>query len=484
MTSKSVTNMDGVMAGFVASGTGKVANVSTVTESFSSVMQKTTNQNTEWDSTEFMSANSKKTEVPTSTNVVKENTQTAKQPEKDVQTGTERPTEEAVENAKDAVQETAEKVVKKVADTLGISEEEVEQAMETLGLTAINLLDSANLTQLMLNLSGETDMIALTTNETLYMGIKDIMQFVQEELAAIQEMSGLNEAQMNGCMEALNAEEMQQLFEETAETDVTETTPVFDMRETGVEMTEQPEEAVVTLPKNGEEVQVTLETDTKTGVSTITQESAPLTNTDENLPESSQDSGQEESAGDETFQNGNAILQDLTKNQSATTSVNNTQAAFTETQVQDIMDQIMDYMKVQVKADTTKLEMQLHPESLGTLNIHISSKDGVLTAQFTTQNEVVKSMIESQLITLQQSLNEQGVKVEAVEVNVATQQFDRNLNQGQGNEEKQAAEVKKKGPRRINLNDLAALEEEELEEADKVTADMMARNGNTVDYLA
>ena len=456
MTSKSVTNMDGVMAGFVASGTGKVANVSTVTESFSSVMQKTTNQNTEWDSTEFMSANSKKTEVPTSTNVVKENTQTAKQPEKDVQTGTERPTEEAVENAKDAVQETAEKVVKKVADTLGISEEEVEQAMETLGLTAINLLDSANLTQLMLNLSGETDMIALTTNETLYMGIKDIMQFVQEELAAIQEMSGLNEAQMNGCMEALNAEEMQQLFEETAETDVTETTPVFDMRETGVEMTEQPEEAVVTLPKNGEEVQVTLETDTKTG----------------------------ESAGDETFQNGNAILQDLTKNQSATTSVNNTQAAFTETQVQDIMDQIMDYMKVQVKADTTKLEMQLHPESLGTLNIHISSKDGVLTAQFTTQNEVVKSMIESQLITLQQSLNEQGVKVEAVEVNVATQQFDRNLNQGQGNEEKQAAEVKKKGPRRINLNDLAALEEEELEEADKVTADMMARNGNTVDYLA
>ena len=45
-------------------------------------------------------------------------------------------------------------------------------------------------------------------------------------------------------------------------------------------------------------------------------------------------------------------------------------------------------------------------------------------------------------------------------------------------------EAKKKGPRRINLNDLDSLEEEELEEADKVTADMMARNGNTVDYLA
>ena len=106
-----------------------------------------------------------------------------------------------------------------------------------------------------------------------------------------------------------------------------------------------------------------------------------------------------------------------------------------------------------------------------------------MTAQFTAQNEAVKNVIETQLVTLQQNLNEQGLKVEAVEVNVAVGQFDRNLNQGQGSNEHPSEEAKKKQPRRINLSDSDAFAEEELEEADKVTADMMARNGNTVDYL-
>ena len=118
------------------------------------------------------------------------------------------------------------------------------------------------------------------------------------------------------------------------------------------------------------------------------------------------------------------------------------------------------------------------------MNIRIAAKDGVLTAQFTAQNEAVKNVIEGQLMILQQNLDEQGVKVEAVEVNVATQQFNRNLDQGKGSSGQTSEEAKKKGPRRINLNDLDSLEEEELEEADRVTADMMARNGNTVDYLA
>lgn len=487
MTSKSVTNVSGMMTGFVTSGTGKTENVSSLTDCFSTVMQKTTSRSMDSDSTEKMTANTNKTDVQNSTKVMKENTKAAREIEKDAQTGTEQPTEEVVNTAKEEVQKTAEKVVQKVAETLGISEEEVEQAMETLGLTAVHLLDSTNLSKLMLNLSGESNMMALATNENLYTGMKDIMQFIEDELAAIQEMCGLNEAQMKECMETLNADAMQQVSEEIPESSEkgrNDELPVFDMREGTEETVEQPEEAVVTITRDGKEVKAVAETDAKTGVTTITQELAPASDKNEDYAESNQKGSQEENSGKESSQNGNVLLQELSKNQNATAAVNNTQTAFTETQVQDIMDQIMDYIKVQVKEDTSNLEMQLHPESLGTLNIHISAKDGVLTAQFTTQNETVKSMIESQLITLQQNLNEQGIKVEAVEVNVATGHFDRNLNQGQESEERQAAEAKKKTTRRINLNDWDALGEEELEEADRVTADMMARNGNTVDYLA
>lgn len=53
-------------------------------------------------------------------------------------------------------------------------------------------------------------------------------------------------------------------------------------------------------------------------------------------------------------------------------------AAYAEssTQTQEIMDQIMDYMKVQLKPEMDQLEMQLHPETLGTLKIQLVSKGG------------------------------------------------------------------------------------------------------------
>ena len=53
-----------------------------------------------------------------------------------------------------------------------------------------------------------------------------------------------------------------------------------------------------------------------------------------------------------------------------------------------------------------------------------------MTASFITQNEAVKQALESQMMTLQDSLNQQGLKVEAVEVSVSTNAFDSNLDQG------------------------------------------------------
>lgn len=457
-----------------------------MTESFASVMQQTTGQNNEMQNTDLSELGAHKADVQSSASLRKDNTKVAQQVERDTKTATEPKKDETLTTAKNEVNKTAEKVVEKVADAMGVSEKEVEQAMETLGLTAVNLLDSTNLAKLMLNLSGETDMMALTTDEGLYMGMKDILGFIQQELTALQEMYGLSGEQLNDCIASLQEESMEQLFAKLDDGQQDETMPVFDVRAAegnADEMAEQSEKAVVTIMKNGEEVKAVVETDAKSGASAITQESAPLTEQSDSM-EQGQQNGSGEQAGKETSQGNNMVLQNLAQGQNTAAVNTNMEVPFAEAQVQEIMDQIMDFVKVHVKADTTSLEMQLHPESLGTLNIRIAAKDGVLTAQFTAQNEAVKNVIEGQLVTLQQNLNEQGVKVEAVEVNVATQQFDRNLNQGQENNGKPSEEAKKKNPRRINLNDLDALAEEELDEADKVTADMMARNGNTVDYLA
>ena len=73
------------------------------------------------------------------------------------------------------------------------------------------------------------------------------------------------------------------------------------------------------------------------------------------------------------------------------------------------MRQIMDYMKVSVKADSSELEMQLHPQSLGTLHIQMASRNGVVTANFIAQNETVKAALESQMVQLKENFAEQGV---------------------------------------------------------------------------
>ena len=146
------------------------------------------------------------------------------------------------------------------------------------------------------------------------------------------------------------------------------------------------------------------------------------------------------------------------------------------------MDQIMDYMKVAVKPEMTSLEMQLHPESLGTLHIQITNREGAVTAQFIAQNESVKAALESQVMELKENLEQQGVKVEAVEVTIAQYSLDRNPS----GDETPTDQGKrgKKGNRNLNLNDLNPEEEEDLTEEEKLTAQMMQSSGSTVNYMA
>ena len=148
----------------------------------------------------------------------------------------------------------------------------------------------------------------------------------------------------------------------------------------------------------------------------------------------------------------------------------------------DIMNQIMDYMKVNLGADLSSVEMQLHPANLGTLQIQVVAKGGVMTANFITENEAVKAALESQMIQLQQQFDEQGVRVDAIEVTVQTHQFEQNLEQGRGNSHGDQEPAKKQRVRRIDLG--GEFLTEELEEEDALTADLMKANGNTVDYTA
>ena len=147
--------------------------------------------------------------------------------------------------------------------------------------------------------------------------------------------------------------------------------------------------------------------------------------------------------------------------------------------MRDVANQVIEQIKVVIKPEQTTMEMQLNPESLGKVNQLITQKNGVLTDQFTVQNEIAKEAIEGQMHTLKENFTQQGLKVEAVEVTVS------NLPFSQDNMSKENGEQHKSSGKRKNIN-LADLDlvDGELTEEDQVVVDMMNQNGNSVDYSA
>ena len=171
-----------------------------------------------------------------------------------------------------------------------------------------------------------------------------------------------------------------------------------------------------------------------------------------------------------------------------------TLARYTSENTQSILRQLADIVRVARNENLTQMEMQLHPASLGTVNVSLVTKGGAVTAHFTTQNEAVKAAVEAQAVQLVSNLEAQGVKVEAVEVTVAGHQLEKNLDENSRNEQsRQEREESQRiqGSRRnsINLNAYADDEEmlEEMQGADdatRIAMELMAANGNSMDLMA
>lgn len=187
-------------------------------------------------------------------------------------------------------------------------------------------------------------------------------------------------------------------------------------------------------------------------------------------------------------QNGNASSNTYSEQDIANTVVNNIKDAVTnvegftremsasEVNTADIINQIVEKVKVSIKSDSSTMELQLYPEHLGKLQISLASKGGIVTVSIVAENELAKAAIENSINTLKESFVNQDIKVEAVEVSVSTAAFSQNQDRQTG----ESQEGKQGGKRRINLGDL--LEDEELSENEELEIQMMKEEGRSVSY--
>ncbi|MBO5336006.1 MAG: flagellar hook-length control protein FliK [Lachnospiraceae bacterium] len=376
-------------------------------------------------------------------------------------------TEEQTQEAMEVLGTAATDMMQQVADAFGMTVEELSLTMEAMNMTTLDILNPEQLSALLLKLSGAQDTMALLMNEEMYADFKQLMDAQQTLLSEVGNELQLSKEQLAQMLNEAKKQFEGMLLGAEDVADMTEQ-PVVEVT---VETADTTEEAMQNQ-KNNVVNPETVQQEVETGIKV--QETANGAKAGD---------GKEHSAGNSGEQTGNLLLQNLKLDGMQPEVAQVQTGAAWEADTQDIMRQIMDYMKIQIKPGVSDVEMQLHPENLGTLQIHVSSKGGVVTANFITQNEAVKAALESQMVQLKENFAEQGVKVEAIEVSVQTQEFNRNLEQGRGSHQEEPE--KKNRTRRINLNELSGLEEaEELSQEDNLVAEMMTANGNTVDYTA
>ena len=353
------------------------------------------------------------------------------------------------------------RLMEQIADVFGVTMEELQAAMDSLGMGQADLLDPSRLGSLLLELGGAQDSYALLTDAALYDNYRMIMDQLNQTLQESAAELGTDPEQLSGLLK----DSMQVLQGEIPP-------------DTGFVKAESLEEGLAMKPEGNPTADGSGMQDSVTAVDVVEEEAAA-----EQDAGGREQSGRQAESRTDRGEQVNLFAQSFRAEQFRP-ELQQTQGAAQESSwsagTRQIMDQILDYMKLSLNADTTSLEMQLHPASLGTLQVQIASKGGVVTANFIAQNEAVKAALESQMIQLREQFEEQGVKVEAIEVTVQTHEFEQNLEQGRGRSQ-QGTERRSRG-RKLRLDGVMAADAAEAGEA--AEADRITAGESTVSYSA
>ena len=89
------------------------------------------------------------------------------------------------------------------------------------------------------------------------------------------------------------------------------------------------------------------------------------------------------------------------------------------TTARDILNQVTSQIKNLHAPDRTSLEFMLTPAMLGKVAVNVSSKNGILQAEFRVENAQAKAALESQIADLKLNFENQGLKVSEVSVMIS-----------------------------------------------------------------
>ncbi len=334
------------------------------------------------------------------------------------------------------VDKAANEVYDKIKKTLGVSDEEIQHSMENLGLTMADLLMPENIIQLVMDITGTQDSMQLVTDDMLSNAMKDIMDFVS--LTSQQLAADLS----------VTPDDLKEILQSVS----------FDVKE----------DAADSNIKDASPLEQVIAKKITTG-----------SDSSKNDAMSEKENGHEQKQSVSSNENVNQLAS------GTTTTVQSIAEEFSSVlenrgvNETDILDQIINQIKFTSDDAVKSMEIQLTPETLGKVNVLVSVREGVVTARLNVQNEQVKKALENQMITLKENFENQGVKVESVEITVQTNAFENNQNFNNQNEQKNNTS---KNRAKLNINGLN-FDDDNDDELDDEQNSMLNEN-SSVEYMA
>ena len=399
-----------------------------------------------------------------------------------------------------SIDEVNEKIADEVKDVLGIDDDTFANAMTALGLSPLDLLESNNLAKLVLFVNGSSDFTDLLTDENMMNQLNELSDILEN--LNWEDLTGMSKSDFLEGVEDFNAKSQtgSDVFKEDAPALAQETAvDAADSGNTSENVSAEEESATNTNNVSTEKKSVQGETTVNTSDnSSDTKVEVSVTKSEESSSQQSSFSSQSEddmsevthdqtiSEDDVTTDNQHTVRNDFIQNLNQ--AVNDTvQVAKPESvrmqQMVDIVNQVVEKIKVSIGTESTSMEMQLNPEHLGKLLLNVSSKNGVMTAVFSVQSEEAKAALESQMYTLRENLELRELKVDAVEVNVSDFDFSHSDQTMSGDQSK--ADNGNGKQMKFDFDDEASSEEMiSNEEKEAVRKQVMRDNGSQIDFTA
>lgn len=354
-------------------------------------------------------------------------------------------------------------LVQTVMNQFGLTADELEAKLQEFGMKPEDLLTGEGLKDFFLKMNG-ADVSELIVNEDLNVELQNFMTMTSEDLNVIETIQ--TEADF-----VLSEEDIQALWKQLVSQQKAEGDAPIVVRDdvTSDVVTDEPEVIVV---KEAQQ-----DTDSSGSEMNDTNDTNPETKKQQAEQTVKQPVKQETVATDTTstkqptFEN--PILQAI---QNAVNNVEATVELEQPVQQTDIIRQVVEQVRVNMNQQATSIEMQLYPEHLGRIQINVVSKEGVMTASIVAETEAAKQAIEAGLLNLKEAMEQQNLKVEAIEVMVSTMGFEQNGEQQQSFDEKGSSNPRRK----LDLSELG----EDIPVEDEVEIEKMKATGSSVSYRA